>query len=172
MRLSKHSSAHLHPLLRPFAVLSLCSARPPAEPVACTGPCSTECITPTVPFVDWEASVCPKEGGTWSEQLVKDGRCTVRCHQPVGQQVILVCSGGKVVVDPKTPPCAEAAFWEVGYGACSVTCGSGYVPVHFRCSTGNDQDCESIGQHHSCGCSRHFWTSAAVRGRCAVRWTR
>lgn len=132
-------------------LLSLCPARPQSVVVDCVGACSTECITPAVPFADWESSVCPKQGGTWSDQLVKDGRCTVRCHQPVGHQVILICSGGKVVVDPKTPPCAAAAFWDVGYGACSVTCGSGYVPVHFRCSTGNDEDCRLIGQHHSCG---------------------
>lgn len=124
--------------------MARCSARTAAVALPCTGEC--KCTTPAVAYADWEGSVCPKEGEPWSEQLVKDGGCSVLCRQPAGRKMILICKDGVVTTDPESLPCDLAAFWEVSYGACSVTCGSGIVPVYLRCSTGNDDDCKLIGQ--------------------------
>ena len=42
-------------------------------------------------------------------------------------------------------PCASyPGTWQVLYGACSVTCGTGIQPATVVCSTGNAADCDPL----------------------------
>lgn len=104
------------------------------------------CVTPHVADVNWKDGVCPIEGEKWSPEQIEKRTCTVQCHKPAEQQVVLNCIDGVVTVDPESKPCEPTAFWEVEQGACSVTCGSGVYAINYRCSTGNEEDCKLIGQ--------------------------
>lgn len=123
--------------------VSLPAERPLDYEVECTPACALDCQTPVTPYVNWDASECPKPGEAWKEEMVSKG-CQLECANN-GQQVPLQCKEGVVSpVDPDVKPCLPAT-WEPDDGPCSASCGGGTLTRNWYCASESkrDEDCDS-----------------------------